>query len=365
MTTLKDGTLICIPKISCIVDDPDDPLKTHRLVLLSLDIQAESIQELPEKARQFAMDTQAQLKKYLLELDYSYWTHEQILRSILPDELEVPNSFETVGHIAHLNLRDEYLPFKHIIGQVLLDKAHNLKTVVNKVGTIHHTYRFFQMEVLAGEDNLITAVKESNCLFELDFSKVYWNSRLQGEHDRLYKTFKQGEVICDVFAGIGPFALPAAKNQKCVVFANDLNPDSFAHLTKNIHTNKVVGLVRPYNMDGREFIKQSLLDLQNDKVWEQMKTAHLSVMHLKDSRKKGNKPMPKSSFPETKPPAFHHYVMNLPATAIEFLDAFKGLYKDQKLEKLPLIHCYCFSKEIDNLQKDVVDVIFVFFYEFY
>jgi len=33
----------------------------------------------------------------------------------------VPTAFETIGHIAHMNLRDEQLPFKHIIGQVLLD----------------------------------------------------------------------------------------------------------------------------------------------------------------------------------------------------------------------------------------------------
>lgn len=66
---------------------------------------------------------------------------DQVLRSILPDELEVPGAFEAVGHIgkpfmecmrdkvtyqsglftAHLNLRDQYLPFKHIIGEVLLD----------------------------------------------------------------------------------------------------------------------------------------------------------------------------------------------------------------------------------------------------
>lgn len=30
----------------------------------------------------------------------------------------MPSSFETVGHIAHLNLREELLPHKHTIGQV-------------------------------------------------------------------------------------------------------------------------------------------------------------------------------------------------------------------------------------------------------
>lgn len=37
---------------------------------------------------------------------------------LLPAGIEVPSSFETVGHIAHLNLREELLPHKHTIGQV-------------------------------------------------------------------------------------------------------------------------------------------------------------------------------------------------------------------------------------------------------
>lgn len=76
----------------------------------------------------------------------------------------------------------------------------------------------------------------------MDYSKVYWNSRLQGEHDRLVSQFKAGDIVCDVFAGIGPFALPASKNKSCWVFANDLNPVSYKYLCENISLNKV-GLI--------------------------------------------------------------------------------------------------------------------------
>lgn len=51
---------------------------------------------------------------------------------LLPEGCEVPTSFESIGHIAHLNLREELLPYKHVIGQVLLDKNSSIRTVVNK-----------------------------------------------------------------------------------------------------------------------------------------------------------------------------------------------------------------------------------------
>ena len=41
---------------------------------------------------------------------YDHFTHDQVLRQLLPEHITVPSSFETVGHIAHLNLRDDTLP---------------------------------------------------------------------------------------------------------------------------------------------------------------------------------------------------------------------------------------------------------------
>jgi hypothetical protein len=51
-------------------------------------------------------------------LDYRHLGADQVLKQLLPDGVEVPSSFESIGHIAHLNLKEEVLPWKHVIGEV-------------------------------------------------------------------------------------------------------------------------------------------------------------------------------------------------------------------------------------------------------
>ena len=53
-------------------------------------------------------------------------------QKLLPAGAEVPSSFESIGHIAHLNIRDDLLPYKRVIGQVIMDKNPHITTVVNK-----------------------------------------------------------------------------------------------------------------------------------------------------------------------------------------------------------------------------------------
>lgn len=43
----------------------------------------------------------------------------------------------------------------------------------------------------------------------------------------------------DVFAGVGPFSIPAAK-KGCMVFSNDLNPESVKAFRQNMSKNKVL-----------------------------------------------------------------------------------------------------------------------------
>ncbi|KAI8336344.1 guanine(37)-N1-methyltransferase [Chlamydoabsidia padenii] len=321
-------------RLRTIVPDPES--KETRLLLLRYDLKDAS--ELSPDSKTLIEKEGFAVITHTIDLDYSFWTTEQILHAVIPDDIkEIPTAYTQVGHIAHMNLREVFYPWKQLIGQVILDKNKNITSVVNKLNNIDTTFRFFKMEVLAGDTNMLAEVKESGCRFKFDFSKVYWNSRLHTEHDRLVKSFGKGQLVCDVFAGVGPFAVPAAKNG-VTVYANDLNPESFHWLKENKSHNKIPDTnLKSYNMDGRDFIRQAVKDLSttNDKSgWR----------------------------------TFDHFVMNLPDTAIEFLDAFRGLYQDQKAlydsidpaPKLPVVHCHCFTRSDDPAQdiaKRVEDVI--------
>ena len=188
------------------------------------------------------------------------------------------------------------------------------------------------MEILAGENNLSTSVKQDGCIFEFDFSKVYWNSRLQTEHSRLVKLFESDDVVCDMFAGVGPFAIPAAK-KGCSVYGNDLNPASYKALLKNAQLNRVEDKIHSFNMDGRDFVRKMVqLSLPSASSPGSLLSSSLPTeQNLQGGSSKIVKP-------------FTHVVMNLPASAVEFLDVFQGLYSGYRPAALPTIHCYCFSK---------------------
>ena len=196
-----------------------------------------------------------------------------------------------------------------------------MRTVINKIGTIETEFRTFPMEVIAGDNDLNVTVKESNARFSFNFEEVYWNSRLQTEHSRLIQLISKRNldskiIVADMMSGVGPFSVPLAMNN-VTVHANDLNPASFKYLVSNGKLNKCEKFLKCYCMDGREFVlSMAEKDIKIDEA-----------------------------------------IMNLPASATDFLDVFIGYakrYKDAISDDvLPRIHVYAFSVENDP----IIDII--------
>ncbi|CAO2179894.1 unnamed protein product [Urochloa humidicola] len=291
-----------------------------RLLLLDESYAESTVDELPEAVKD-VLDHETrqdgssayELIRCQLTLFYNYWPMDEVLEALLPEGVIIPTGFETVGHIAHLNLRDEHLPYKKLIAQVVLDKNKpKIQTVVNKMDAIQNDYRTMQLEVLAGNDSLRTMVIESGLRFQVDLGTVYWNSRLATERQRLVNDiFRNSDVVCDMFSGVGPLAITAAKKVK-YVYANDLNPTAVEYLERNTVLNKLERKIEVFNMDARRFIS-AIYSSQ--------------LVH-----------------PVTQ------IVMNLPNDAAEFLDVFKGILWNSQSRLhcgMPMIHVYGFFKADD------------------
>ncbi|KAJ5114894.1 tRNA(m(1)G37)methyltransferase [Penicillium alfredii] len=362
----KSLDLLLVPRLNCVRNVTDQDGVDRKALLLRETLKHDdkatwspTITELVEKGT-------VSLGPHELALDYDYWTYADIISSILPEEdmQEVPQGFTQVGHVLHLNLREQFFPYKHLIAEILKDKNPTIRTVINKIEDVgsHSQFRTFPFELLAGDNDLNVIQHEQNCEFRFDYSRVYWNSRLETEHRRLVEKFHAGQMVCDVMAGVGPFAVPAGR-KKIFVWANDLNPYGYEVMQDAVSRNRVQDFVTPFNQDGREFIRSSATDLLNAPPV----TVTVQPRQRKDKKSKDKGAQGQEALPPvqkyTRPSVVDHYVMNLPATAIEFLDAFSGLYTGKESlfsphtsQQLPMIHVYCFSGHSENELDDHVDV---------
>lgn len=163
------------PKMKSIYNSADNE---YRLVVLDEQYQDATLSFAPAALREEHLAEGHGVEPFVMKFGYEHLTVEEVLRKVLPaDMAEIPSSFEQAGHIAHMNLRDEALPYKHIIGQVIVDKNPAIRTVVNKIGQIETEFRTFPLEVLAGDNDMVVTLKESNAMFTFNFAEVYWNSR--------------------------------------------------------------------------------------------------------------------------------------------------------------------------------------------
>lgn len=264
-----------------------------------------------------------------LGLKYENLSVKDVLEKHIPKEIasrnEFPHSFETIGHVAHFNLRDKFLPYKSIIGKTIIDKIKGIRTVVNKTGAIESKFRTYPLELIAGEEIYETRVTGVNkTIYEFDVRKVYWNSRLREEHERvinlILKDNHTDNVVVDLFCGVGPFAIPLVKSGRAKVWANDLNQESFKSLLHNFKINlkKTPDLVKNYacfNEDAKDFILDKIAS---------------------------GKVLPT------------HIIMNLPGDAISFLKHFRGIFTESQYlnRDLPYVFCYSFSNA-DNFTQDL------------
>ena len=238
--------------------------------------------------------------------------HPHNFSELLEDELsneeidDLKTSFDTIGDIVILEIPDNLISKKNIIGKATLDFTKR-RSIYMKKSAVHGTIRIRDLELIAGEDNPITIHKEHGARLKLNVEEVYFSPRLATERKRVSDSVCDGENILDMFCGIGPFPIVIAKNNNVTITGIDINENAIKYFKENIKLNKVK------NID--------------------------TIMG--DSREIS------TSF-KTK---FDRIIMNLPGLAYDFLDVAMNLIEDGGI-----INYYEFSDGYEQGTKRLIDV---------
>ncbi len=216
----------------------------------------------------------------------------------------LPKSFDIIGSVAVLELHEELEAFGRQIGDAILKLYPRVRTVLAKSGAVEGQFRVRDYVPLVGGETE-TLHREHGCAYQLDVAKVYFSPRLAYERARISQQVRDGEVILDMFAGVGPFSILIARNHKAArVYSADINPDAFHYLVRNILINRVVGKVTPALAESGTLIRGNF-----------------------------------SSY-------FDRVVMNLPGEAIQFLDV-----AIRAIRLGGIIHCYAFAEGVSAMEE--------------
>jgi len=175
-------------------------------------------------------------------------------------EIEVLyNSFDIVGDIAILRIPKALESRGEMIADAVMQVNKHVKTVLCQVSPVSGEYRLRELRWLRGEKRTETVHKEHGCLFKVDLAKCYFSPRLLYERMRIAKQVKPGEVIVNMFSGVGCFSIIIAKHSKAgKVYSIDINPDAVKYMQMNIALNKVEDIVEAIEGNSRDVILNRL-----------------------------------------------------------------------------------------------------------
>jgi tRNA (guanine37-N1)-methyltransferase len=170
------------------------------------------------------------------------------------DLLEEEPSMERLGEIAIIDEDDPERATE--IAEAIVASDLPIRTVLNRASKIKGELRVREWDVLActGDHEgacTETVHREYGHEFALDLAEVYFSPRLATERHRVAEQVASGEHAFDMFAGVGPFAIPFAARGAEVVGV-DLNEAAVEYLRENARRNDVADRVTAIHGDVRE-----------------------------------------------------------------------------------------------------------------
>lgn len=187
------------------------------------------------------------------------------LRDILADKLEsyelrlLYRSYDLIGDIAVIRVPEKLKHKSWLVAEAILQTHKHAKTVLRQISPVSSGFRLRKLEWVAGEKKTETLYKEYGCVFKVDLEKCYFSPRLSYERMRIAQGVQPGEVVVNMFAGVGCYSILIAKYAKTrKIYSIDLNPDAVRYMHENILLNKVQNQVVAIQGDAKTVIQQTL-----------------------------------------------------------------------------------------------------------
>jgi len=176
----------------------------------------------------------------------------------------LPRGYQELNHIAILNLKPELREYASQIAKSMHEILPSLKAIWHKTGKIEGKYRQPQGLVhLWGDDSSEIILTENHVKYKFDFTKIMFAKGNVTERRILPTRIKKGEVIIDMFAGIGYFSLGMARTKKPIkIYSIEWNPEAYSYLCENIKLNKVDSIIKPLFGD----CKEKIMELKENKI---------------------------------------------------------------------------------------------------
>jgi tRNA (guanine37-N1)-methyltransferase len=172
---------------------------------------------------------------------------------------KVYNSYDIVGDIAVIKVPNHDLEnAKKAAKEIMTLYPRKIKAVFMQTSAVQGDFRVRQLTFLAGENRTVTVHKEHGCLFRVDVEKCYISPRLLLEHQRIPSIVTQGEVVVNMFSGVGCFSILIAKASGSKVYSIDVNPTAYECMQENVRLNRVINRVIPLLGDSKELILSQL-----------------------------------------------------------------------------------------------------------
>jgi len=164
------------------------------------------------------------------------------------DLLGYEPSLERLGDIVIIDEDDD--DRAHEIADAVMSSDLPCVTVLDRASPIEGDLRVRRWDVLAG-NGTETVHREYGHEFALDVAEVYFSPRLATERHRVIEQVAADESVVDMFAGVGPYAIPMATAGADVV-ACDLNETAIEYLRENAERNGASDRVTALAGDVRE-----------------------------------------------------------------------------------------------------------------